>query len=270
MNSIESCKGTRIMILKPNGQVIADYTIGQLQNQEDVNFSGLLSILEPISEGGKPFLFTIRLGPFQVDVTYSSDIYLFSIELATSNSETSNLNAIFSQILHQKLLQFMNQMDAQSDIHSLIEKQFLNQIPNNYFERISSIIPKLLSDGVSYISIVAQNHRVIYSIGQNPLPADEFILTWCAALQSCNDFQDDLPFLQVADHDNVVIVPFYECLKAIVFFNNISGPISNLIDLYINNFEHFKEEFEKSLHQSIKIQMPKEPPPSRRPGLNRI
>lgn len=254
----------KILILSKEGSVLAQCTVGNFQSDDEINFSRVLTILEPIASNDSSFLFTMRIGPYQIDVAFSFDTYAFSIINATQKSDTSNINSIFSQILvdeARELISFNKQ-----DIKSFLSNQLQQEIPINYIERITNILNKFIFRGVNYVAFIAQNHRIVYTLGETKLPPDEFIFAWCAALEQCNNFSEENSYIQV-QNQSIIIVPIYPSLKAIVFFDNSFN--ETLISSFISTAGLIKQDLKQIFQPEIKVQMPKQPSTSRRPGFKK-
>lgn len=237
----------RILVFSKSGVLLADVQNGQVPNDEDANFRGILSILEPISLSESSFLFSMKLGTLIVDVSFDFGLYLFSITSSKTKSSLLPYNQIFS---YSALLCFNNltsDVPNKSSIPEACIESFRAIIPSDPLNKISKIINPLLIDSIDYIAFIAQGHRVILSLGDTKIPPEQFIIDWCAALESIESLQPENKYIIVPEHEKIVIISFFPCLKTILFFKNKATK---------DRIEYFLNEVEKSIQNLMNLFKP--------------
>ncbi|OHS95692.1 hypothetical protein TRFO_10324 [Tritrichomonas foetus] len=250
--------GVRIIIYSRSGALLADVQNGELPSDEDANFKGVLSILEPIASTEPTFLFSMRLGSFIIDVSFDCGIYVFSIISAKLKSNLQSYNPFFS---YTALLVFNNLISDLPNRHivpkEIIDK-FRSLIPSDPLIQISKILEELLIDSINYIAFVAQGHRVVLSLGETKIAPDKFIFEWCAALEASGGISSSNDCVVVPDHQSIAVSQFYPCLKTILFFAD--NATNDRMQLYLSEVAKAKVALQNLFKEKeLKPQMPQKP-----------
>lgn len=253
----------RIIIFTRRGSQICDFSRGTMPNDDEANFRGILSILEPISQTESEYLFTMKLGPFHVDVFFALERYVFSIVPASTKSTILNFNPIFAWAASQCFTSLMSEQSE--EVSQQMIDTFVSMLPMDPLNEVSKVMKGLLIAGVNYVSFIAQGHRVFLHLGETKMPPDEFIFAWCAALEATEQL-DEVSWAPVPEHDSVAVTTFVPSMKIVVFFTDKATKIRT--EYFISEITKIKQKLmdifsvkEMRVHMP---QMPKHGPTARR------
>lgn len=248
----------RILVFSKSGALLADVQNGHVPNDEEANFRGILSILEPISLSESSFLFSMKLGSLTIDISFDFGLYVFSITSSRTKSSLLPYNQIFSYSALCCFNNLISNLPNKLSIPETYIESFRSMIPSDPLNKVSKIISSLLIDSIDYIAFVAQRHRVVISLGETKIPPEQFILDWCAALETLEAHQPENPFTIVPEHEKIVIVSYFPCLKAVIFFTNKAT--KDRIDFFLNEVDKSKQSLINLFKsKDFKPQMPQMP-----------
>jgi hypothetical protein len=206
----------RIAIFARDGTQLTDVQSDLLPRDTETDFRGILSILDPMAAQERPFLFTMTLGPFHVDVCFESGRFVFSIIAATAPPSLVSVNPIFAWAAGRAFSQLIgDQPDAPAARQA--SDAFSSLLPRDPLNSVHRIISRVRMAGVNYVAFVAQGHRVFLSLGETKMSPDRFIFAWCACLEAFAQLEEQ-PIVAVPEQDNLVVTHFVPFVRMAVFF----------------------------------------------------
>ena len=259
--------GARILIFSRQGSQMADVTVGELPVDEEANFRGVLSILEPICQAENEYLFTMKLGLFHIDVYYASERYVLSIIPGTTKANMLGFNPIFAWAAGLCFASMLSGRDGNGDVSPQMLDAFEAMMPQDPLNAVAEVINKLMIPGVNYVSFIAQGHRVFLSLGETKMNPEDFIVAWCAALEAADGLQDN-PWVIVEEFENIAVTQFVPCMTVVVFFEE--SAVKSRVEFFVSEIQKAKQRlveiFQTEEKRPQMPQAPKNGPVSRRPG----
>lgn len=207
----------RVAVFSRQGTPLVDVQHGALPRDDESDFRGLLSILDPLAAADSPFLFSMKLGPFLIDVSYHNTRYVFSIISASVRPPLSGCNPVFSWFAGLCFSQLVADIDASKPVPQQTADTFFSMIPPDSLNSVHRHLAQLLIAGVNYVAFVAQGHHVLLSLGETKMPTDRFVFAWCAALESMEKLKEQAA-AGVAEWECIAVARFVECVRLVIFF----------------------------------------------------
>lgn len=251
----------KILVFSKGGNQLVDTQVGSFLQDEDANFRGILSILEPISTSESFFVFSMKLGRYHIDISFAYDYYVMSVIHGNTKSQYQSLNAFYAWNAAICFSQIMSQQVSKDEITQNLIEKFEELLPVNPFPDIDRILKCFLIENlIDYVAFVVQGHRVLHSVGETKVPPDQFIYQWCAALEACESLPGN-KYIQLSDYPSIIAFQFYPSIIAITFCRNSvsDGTIQQILD----QIAYIKQELQSIFtEKQLKPQMPQGPKPS--------
>jgi hypothetical protein len=262
--------GIRVSIFARDGIQLVDIQVGAIPHDTEIDFRSILSILNPMSISGNPFLFTMTLGLFHIDICYDNDRFIFSIIPSTTKPDLISVNPIFAWAANLAFSQLLSDQSQTEPVSQQTSDTFFSMIPRNPLEAVHRAISRLQMAGVNYIAFIAQGHRVFLSLGETKMAPQQFIFAWCALLEAIGQL-DEQTVVAVPEYENLIVCKFVPFMKMAVFF--IEKATQARVQGFLDEMERVKVALVGLfVARELRPQMPQTPKEGgrpRRPGMPR-
>lgn len=181
-----------------------------------LNYHGLLSMIEPVTEKESKFLYSLELGKYHIDVCFNHNRYHMLVLPNNVSAGVISYSSLFVYFLGEAYNNLI--MDLNDEMVSLeyVNSKFEKICPDN-LEEVKFIFNSLLTTSIEYVSFIGNANRVLLSIGESSLDVEKFIQTWCSVLQTFPDGEDN--YAQVSGYDNIAVFYWNDIVKVVVYFS---------------------------------------------------